>query len=181
VPLDDGETGRVPLWVDQGESSVTVEDLQSGDGEGRAEVAEEIAAVLAGGKRPSRDVKEAVSTALKGSRRTVERHATAMAKDGELLIHEKGSRKPGEPPRRSTDWELPPDDDEQEDAAASSDTGKLRHPQGHADVVTCAPRIPEPNSGLAPSSGDTPRVLGGCAVHRGDPQPGCRYCREGDT
>ena len=64
VDLDDGTTDKVPLWVDDGESAVTVEDLQSGQPEGRTEIGEEIIDALADGRRPSREVKGEVAGTL---------------------------------------------------------------------------------------------------------------------
>jgi AAA domain len=108
VRLDDGSVESVPLWVIDGESSVAVEDLQGGGhDEGRTEVEEEIAAVLAEGAHLSRNVKAAVAGTLRVSRKTVERHAVAMAKRGELVIREEGDREEGaEAPRRFTEWAL---------------------------------------------------------------------------
>jgi hypothetical protein len=157
VALDDGSVESVPLWVIDGESSVSLEELQGGQSESRTEVEEEIAAVLAEGARPSRDVKGEVAKALGLTRKTVERHAVAMAERGELVIREKGEREGGaNAPRRFTEWAL----------ADADEVGTRK--QGHRDtpesVPTCSTRIAKPNPAPPESSRDTgPRVVPACS------------------
>jgi hypothetical protein len=115
VMLDDGSPATVPVWTDEGDSAVTVEDLQGGkEEEGRTEVEEAIAVALADGRRLSHEVKAEVAAHLHVSRSTVERRARGMVEAGKLLVYEQGEREEGaKAPRRFTEWELikPGDED----------------------------------------------------------------------
>jgi putative DNA primase/helicase len=99
VDTDDGKRTTTGYLVVDGESSVTVDDVQRGPDDAGGDAEELIAVALAGGPRPSRDVKGEVARELDCSRRTVERAAGRMVEQGELAIESSKF------PRRTT-WTL---------------------------------------------------------------------------
>ena len=100
VDVDDGSKADVGFLVIDGESSVSVDELQSSrDDEDGSEVEEEVCAQLANGPKPSRDVKTTVAGKLRCSRKTVQRAAMRLRDRGELTIEEAGFP-------RSTIWAL---------------------------------------------------------------------------
>lgn len=99
VDTDDGERTSVGYLVIDGESSATVDDVQRGRDDDAGDAEEAIGGTLAGGPRPSLEVKARVMEELGCSRRTVERAAERMAERGELAIEAGGY------PRKTT-WRL---------------------------------------------------------------------------
>jgi len=99
VDVDDGSRTEVGYLVIDGETTVGVEELQRESSEDGSDRREAIIAALAGGPRPSRDVKAEVAQELGCSRKTVERAAMEMVGAGELDRTESGF------PATST-WEL---------------------------------------------------------------------------
>ena len=131
VDTDDGPAD-VGLLVITGESSVGVDDLQGGRNEDGTDCAESIGAALASGPRPSREIKAQVAGELGCSRKTVERAAMRMHRDGEIDVSEGGFP-------RSTTWAL---------RSGDSPVGTQVHPER---VPTERPPI---NTGV--SSNETP-------------------------
>lgn len=150
VDLDDGSRDSFGYLLITGETDVNVDDLQRGrDENGGPDVEEAICAVLADSPRPSREVKAQIASELDCSKRTVERAAKKMEKQGELVIHSGGYP-------RTTTWALPSSDnaplrssDNDEDSVATS-TNTRRVATGNSDVVT----------GDSASSSDTGDCLG---------------------
>ena len=153
VDLDDGSRDSFGYLLITGETDVNVDDLQRGrDENGGPDVEEAICAVLADSPTPSREVKAQIASELDCSKRTVERAAKKMEKQGELVIHSGGYP-------RTTTWALPssdnaplPSSDNDEDSVATS-TNTRRVATGNSDVVT----------GDSASSSDT----GDCLQHSG--------------
>jgi hypothetical protein len=143
IEVDDGSATDVGYLVAKGESSVGVEDVQRGPDENATDAEEAIGAALAGGPRPSREVKAEVRAQLDCSKRTVERAAIRMAEAGELKIAQGGFP-------RTTTWALASGDS----LAHSGDTAAAtvatfpntrRVATDSSDVVT----------GISDSSGDS--------------------------
>lgn len=99
VTLDDDSSSEVGYLSYKGTSSVDVEDVQRGADENGTDAEEAIAAALATGARPSRDVKAEVCESLGCSKRTVERASTRMMDRGELAKEQGGFP-------RTTTWSL---------------------------------------------------------------------------
>jgi AAA domain len=90
VPVDDGSTADVGYLDVLGETTVSVDDIQRGRDDDHESVEAAIIAELAGGQRPSLDVKEGVAKRLGCSMKTVERHAVKMRAREELTIEKSG-------------------------------------------------------------------------------------------
>lgn len=135
------EVGSVSRLVITGESDVGADDLQRGrDDHSGADVEEAVAAALANGPLPSRDVKGQVIAELGCGRRTVERVAERMASRHELSIKSGGFP-------RGTRWSL---------TVAPPPVAPLDDAEGGATGGT---RIPEPKTDGADSqSRHVPRV-----------------------
>jgi hypothetical protein len=152
VDLDDGSRGEVGYLVVTGETAVGVEDLQRGADEDGSDCEEAVAAALADGPRPSKDVKASVAEELGCARKTVERAAVRMLERGELEIEAGGF------PRRTT-WTLVGAGDSRD--ADAPDSGD--HGSGAVGTIPNAKRVPTDIGGIptgvsAPSgdSGDRP-------------------------
>jgi hypothetical protein len=136
VDVDDGSIADVGHMVLTGEIDVSVEDLQRGATEdGRADTEEKIAAKLAGGARPSHEVKAEVAAELGRARKTVERAGTRMANRGEMRIESGGFP-------RTTTWALSRD-------------SSVRTPLEAVSVPTDESRIDNGNTPPAETSGDS--------------------------
>jgi hypothetical protein len=90
IAEDDPEREPVGVWVDRGESGVTVDDLQTRDDDLDA-VRDAILASLSAGERDSLAIKEEVAGRLRVATRTVERRARRMERAGELRRVVRGS------------------------------------------------------------------------------------------
>jgi hypothetical protein len=116
VDTDDDERTDVGYLVVTGESSVGVEDLyRRGDDGSGSDYEEAIAAALADGPRPSREVKVVVAAELSCSRKTVQRAAMRMRDRGDLTVEEGGFP-------RTTTWTLVVEKPVEEPSRASRDT-----------------------------------------------------------
>jgi hypothetical protein len=140
ITVDDGSEADVGYLCDNGESSIGVEDVQRGPDENGSDAEEAIVAALAGGARPSREVKADVCAALECSKRTVERAAKRMAQRGDLAIEQGGYP-------RTTTWALVSGDTTATPVATSPNGCDVAN--GSDDVVTDV----SPSSS---DSGDTP-------------------------
>jgi hypothetical protein len=116
VELDDDTTADTCCIETVGESTLTVDDLQGDRDQSRRDVEEAILAAVANGPQPSDAIKQSVAANLKCVRRTVERAAHRLAKNGELRIDSLGF------PRRTV-WAAAT----AADATASSDTPSSNH------------------------------------------------------
>jgi AAA domain-containing protein len=123
-----------------GESSICVDDLQRGRDDDGPDCEEAIGQALAGGGRPSREVKAEVAAEVGCARKTVERAAVRMRERGEITI-EKG----GFPP--TSTWTLA-----NGDAPMGTHDHTLSVPNG-------GPLITRGVSADASSNGDTPGVV----------------------
>jgi 5S rRNA maturation endonuclease (ribonuclease M5) len=144
VDLDDGSAANTGYLVVTGESAIGVDDLQRHEDTSGTDVEEAIAEALAGGQRPSREVKSEIKAELGCSLRTVERAAVRMRDRGELTI-ESGSFP------RVTKWGL---GQSRHEPLLSSDTAKVpvatspnirRVATDSSDVVTGFP-VSSPDS-----------------------------------
>jgi hypothetical protein len=116
VDLDDGTQTSVGYMEITGESDIGIEDLQRGrDENGGTDVLEAILAALIDGERPSREVKAQVVNELSCSKRTVERAAVGMERDGDLMIASGGFP-------RTTTWALPSSDTTRLPVATNTNT-----------------------------------------------------------
>ncbi|MCP9490363.1 MAG: AAA family ATPase [Solirubrobacteraceae bacterium MAG38_C4-C5] len=140
VEVDDGSTTDVGYLVDNGESTVGVDDVQRGPDDNGGDAEEAIGAALVAGPRPSREVKGEVATALGCAKKTVERAAVRMAQRGDLTIEQGGFP-------RTTTWALASGDTP---AAPSGDT------PGPPTVPTASRDVPTGISASSGDSGDTP-------------------------
>jgi hypothetical protein len=101
IDTDDGDITSVGYLIIDGESPLTVDDVQGSTGppEHANDTEEAILAFLEDGPRPSIDVKVAVTAKLECSRKTVQRAAVRLSEQGEIEIQSGGF------PRRTT-WKL---------------------------------------------------------------------------
>jgi hypothetical protein len=139
-----------------GECNVGPEDLGAGDErDDGQDVEETILAALADGKRPSREIKQAVTAEIGCSRQTVERAAKRLAERGELVVESGGF------PRRTT-WALTVASGSSEAAEATGReaTGETGIPEPNQG--TPAPQSPHVPSGEATGSTYAPK----CSCHR---------------
>ena len=91
VDADDGDRAKVGYLVIDGESSTTVDDVQRGpDADDGDDCEEAIGSALAGGPRPSRDVKMEIKAELGCSVATIKRAAKRMSDRDELAITKGG-------------------------------------------------------------------------------------------
>jgi hypothetical protein len=90
VPVDDGSTADVGYLNVLGETTISVDDIQRGRDDDGESVEEAIIAALAGGSRPSREVKQTVKSETGCGLRTVERAASRMVGRDELTITKGG-------------------------------------------------------------------------------------------
>jgi hypothetical protein len=133
-----------------GESSIGVDDLQRGRDDDGPDCEEAIGLALAGGGRPSREVKAEVAAEIGCSRKTVQRAAMRMRERGEIDVAEGGFP-------RTTTWTLLNED---------TPVGTHDHPLGVPTVGTPM------NTGVSAngaSSGDTSRVVVPIGNGYGDP------------
>jgi hypothetical protein len=139
VDTDDGlaDTGFLRIT---GESRVGVDDLQRGRDDDGPDAEEAIGLALAGGARPSREVKAEVAAEVGCARKTVERAAVRMRERGVLSI-EKG----GFPP--TSTWALV-----NGDAPLGTHDHPLSVPNGGTPINTGV-------SANGASIGDTPGVV----------------------
>jgi hypothetical protein len=138
IDTDDGEVTSVGYLVMDGESPLTVDDVQGGSARQHefADDAEEaILAALEGGPRQSREVKTVVMAELDCSRQTVERASTRLHERGEIDITAGGF------PRRTT-WTLRPLEPQSPHAPAL----QLPHSLCPPDEVTGRNGSTEPNA-----------------------------------
>ena len=82
VPTDVGKLTDIGLLTIDGESDMTVEDVQAGPDDDADDAEEAVAVALGHGPRPSLDVKKAVAEELDCSRKTVQRAAARMRQPG---------------------------------------------------------------------------------------------------
>jgi hypothetical protein len=99
VDVDDGSRADVGYFKVTGEVDVGVDDLQRGPEENGSDCEEAIGVALAGGARPSREIKAEVAAELGCSRKTVERAGVRLSERGELTIESEGFP-------RTTKWGL---------------------------------------------------------------------------
>jgi hypothetical protein len=101
VDTDDGDRTEIGYLIVDGESSATVDDVQRArdDNDDPADTEEAIGVALAGGPRPSREIKAQLKAELGCSVATIKRAAKRLADRGELTITTAGFPK-------TTTWAL---------------------------------------------------------------------------